>query len=333
MSAGKVRVLWTAFHRFWPTVAVDSLRRRYSAEFEFTVLEWPCSTADRLRFFLVALQSDIVVRVGMKSELESRANRLWDWFARTIYKRPVIAYWTGTDVTALLARAANGGIDPRLRSQLDRTYHLSSSACLEEELLQVGVHSRTVEFLTPERDIPDPPPPLPPEFSVLSYWGEGTGQELFELYGGPTVFESARAMPDVRFDIVGSTGSRMSDVPPNVAFHGLVPDVGPFLERSVAVVRNVEHDAAPGGMVEEALLFGRYVVYSYEWPHTQYARYGDAVAVTSSLLRLKEQFERGRLQLNCAGRESTIKGWNPDRRAAELRQAILDALHCEPSEF
>jgi hypothetical protein len=88
----------------------------------------------------------------------------------------------------------------------------------------------------------------------------------------------------------------------------------------------IEHDAVPSGMIEEMLLLGRYVVYSYHWPHTIMVKYRDADGAVSALKDLRTRFDAGTLPLNEAGREFTVLDSDPDRQADSMRDAFLEIL-------
>lgn len=322
-SPRRLRVTFTGFERFWMDVLVKAVSQRYADEIDCRWVLWPSTLAERVRFVWAALTSDVVVRVGMPFEFASETNKVWLSMLRLVPWLRGVNYWIGSDVMLLGERVASGAAGPRERAAVARMSHFAGSAHLREELAGLGVEARTVILPSPEREVPDSPPPFPATFRVLAYLHEPEAR--FAFYGGPALLAAARALPEVGFDIVGSADpAAHPDAPPNVAFHGVVREMDPLYEGSVVLARLVEHDGVPSGMVEEALVFGRYVLYSCRWPHTSHVEFGDTVGLMAALRELKQAFDTGGLPLNLDGRAFTLEDWDPERRAAELRAALLE---------
>lgn len=319
-SGGRIRVTIVGFEPFWMAVLVDALTKRYSDEIECDWLLWPSTFAERLRFLRAALTSRVIVRLGMPFEFDSETNRLWLVLLRLVPRLRGVNYWMGSDVVLYRQWLADGHSGARERLAIARMRHFAGSSELAGELAEMGIPACTVVLPSPEREVPEVPPAFPDCFRVLAYIPDSR----FEFYGGTELLAAARAMPDVEFDVMGGSGEGVVDVPGNVRYVGRVDAVGEFYERGVVLVRTVGHDSVPSGVVEEALLSGRHVVYSCRWPHTEYVPLGDTGALIEVLSRLSRDFSAGMLPMNLEGRAFTIEDWDPDRRAADLRAALID---------
>jgi glycosyltransferase involved in cell wall biosynthesis len=312
-----VRVTFTGFEPFWMQVLVDLLSKRF-ADLDCRWVRWPSTLRERREFLAAMLTTDVAVRVGMPFEFESETNRFWVTLVRTLPRLKGVNYWIGSDVEAYRRRREQGQVGRADLQAVRSLAHFAAAANLEPELQGAGIPARTVTLPSPEREVP-PMRPLPDQFSVLSYWGDGR----YAFYGGPALFEAARALPDVPFRIVGTRGVDSPNPPDNVQFLGRVDDMERWYAASSVLVRLPSHDSVPAGMVEEALLAGRAVIYSFVWPHTVLVDRENPAALAAVLRGLKSRDGEGRLELNVAGREFTLVDWDPDVRATALREALL----------
>lgn len=200
---------------------------------------------------------------------------------------PVIVIWAGSDVT----KAQDDPFELEVVKQ-ERFFNLSDGPWLVDELALLGIDA-DYEPVTAVRS-GGPVEAYPREFRVLTYLPEPRR----EFYGESMVYAVARAMPEIRFDVVGA-GARNPDAPPNVRFHGVVRDMPRLIDRSVVLLRQPQHDGK-SMLVLEALSRARHVVWNYEFPHVHTARGLDAVL--TQLRHLRELHERGELTLNHDGR-------------------------------
>jgi hypothetical protein len=325
-ARGRLRVTFVGYERFWMDVLVRAMRERYNDEIDARWMPWPSTFRERFRFMWMVAHPGLVVRVGMPFEFESETNRLWLLLLRVLPRLRGVNYWTGSDVMLYKERLAAGLVGRAEESAIRLMRHFAGSEHLREELAEVGVDARTVILLSPERDVPDLPPPFPKCFGVVAYLHEP--QDRFDFYGGPAIFSAAEALPDASFAIVGSADSDAREAPDNVHYLGRVEDMDPVYEQSVVLVRMVRHDGVPSAMVEEAMVFGRHVVYSFIWPHTEFVAFGDEDGLIAVLRDLRDKFAAGTLGLNIAGREFTLQDWDPDRRSALIREALLEVAGC-----
>jgi hypothetical protein len=317
-AARRLRIVVTGFEPFWNEVLRGGLSKRYADELEVSSMPWPTTAADRLMFLRAMLRTDIVVRVGMPFEFDSETNRLWLTLVRTWPHLSAVNYWIGTDVLRFRDRLRDKGLSARDERAIGSMRHLAASDNLADDLAALGVPAEGVTFPSPEREMPDLLPRFPDHFSVLAYWMDGRAEHC----GAPEVLEAARRMPDVRFDVVGTTGEGL-DVPSNVRFHGNVSDMERRYADATVLLRPIAHDAVPAGMVEEALAFGRYVVYSHDYPHCMRIDYRDTDGIVAALEALRERRRAGELPLNLPGHEFVVKDWEPDARFAVVHDALL----------
>lgn len=317
MSHRRLRVTFVGFMPFWSNVLTEVLMARHTDELDCRWLEWPSTLTGRFALVLAVVRSDVIVRVGMPFEFESETNRVWLRMMHLLGKRGV-NYWLGSDVMQYAERVRTGATQATDERAVRQLVHLGGTDELTGRLVALGIPAATVVMPSPDRAVPDVPPPLPADFRVLAYWGA----DRIDFYGGRDVLRAAAALPDVAFDVLGDDGSGVADAPANVTFHGRVADVGPYYERATVLVRLVQHDSVPASMVEEAMLFGRYVVYSFEWPHTIRVASGDSDGLIAALGVLRERHEQGLLAPNVAGQAFAREDWDQDKRAAALRDAL-----------
>jgi glycosyltransferase involved in cell wall biosynthesis len=138
---------------------------------------------------------------------------------------------------------------------------------------------------------------LPPEFSVLTYIPDFR----YRFYAGDCLYEAARRLPEIRFNVVGGLGTWVTEPLPNLVFHGWQSDMHRFHRDATVLVRLVEHDGT-GLTAIEGLSLGRHVIYSHPLPHTIPVAWGDSDALVDTLRGLLALHQRGSLPLNVAGR-------------------------------
>ncbi len=309
-------MVFTGFERFWMQVLVDGLQR-HRDEIDASWVLWPSTTAERMRFLGAMARADVMVRVGMPFDFSGTTNRAWLRLMRVLRKIGV-NYWIGYDSLAYVRRARRDLATPADLHAIDTLRHFAATENIEGLLRGAGVPATTVVFPSPEREVPEAPP-LPDEFRVLLYWSDNDPP----YHDVPNIMEAARRLPDVAFDVVGATGAHVIDPPCNVRFHGRQADVEPFYRDTCVLVRLPEWDAVPGGMVEEALAFGRRVIYSFEFPHTIFVARGDLDGLVAELSRLQVEHSSGRLQHNLEGRAYILETWDPVKRWKEVRDGLV----------
>lgn len=317
----RTRITFVGFEPFWTQHAARQFSRYYGDEFDCRWLLWPSGNTGRMRLLWATLTSRLVIRMGMPFEFQSETNRVWLAFVRLVpWVRPV-NYWMGYDVMDFLRRQESGQLSARDLAAARCLSHIAVTEHLAAELRLAGLKTRNAELMGTEGSISGLAP-MPDRFRVLGYWSSASFRHL----GGPEFYEAARAMPETEFLVLGSDGSTSPPAPGNVTFLGWLDDPMPAYERCAVLVRQIEHDSVPSGTIEEMLLLGRYVIYTYPWPNTITVPYGDADSLTRELTELRARFDEGELPLNEAGREFTVVDCDPERRAASMRSAFLDIL-------
>jgi hypothetical protein len=313
-------VTFTGFNDFFPSLLANGLALRHSDEFDARWVLWPSTWGERFAFAAAILRSEVMVRVGMPFEFTSETPRIWLTAVRALPRLRGVNYWTGSDVADFVARSHASALTSDEVVAVTELAHVAAHANLTSDLAAVGVEAPTITVPSPEYRVPDPLPPMPDRFRVLAYAPDG---ERFAFYGGAAVVEAARRLPEVEFDIVGGTGSGLADVPPNVTFHGWVDSMEEFFSATNVVVRLIAHDAVPGGTVEEGLVFGRHIIYSYPWPDTTHVEFGDVDGLVEALRKLRAAHEAGTLEVNRVGHDAMMVLWDSDKRYAQLRDLLL----------
>ncbi len=226
---------------------------------------------------------------------------------------PVFVIWAGSDVI----KAQEDPFDLEIIKQ-EGFIHLAVAHWLTDELRELGVDS---EYIPASAVRDDPVLPLPREFRVLTYLPEPRR----DFYGAPLVYDVARAMPGVRFTVVGK-GARPPEAPDNVEFLGHVTEMTRTIDACTVLLRQPEHDGK-SMLVLETLARGRHVVWNYELPGVHTARGLDAVL--GQLQELRRLHDAGVLQINTFGREYVIANFRrktvADRLEARLDRGIRDS--------
>jgi hypothetical protein len=188
--------------------------------------------------------------------------------------KKVVFHWIGTDVLRAM-RAAHRQerlISPKsLIKRMACSFvkkkftHWAVASWLQEELSTLGIRSSVVPIVSPLVDAK--PLPMPEQFTVLSYLPDFRPA----FYSADIVYQLAELNPDVRFIIIAAR-KRLKNLP-NVEIHGRVDHrtMGSLYEESSCLVRLTEHDGL-ALTVLESLARGRYVIWSYDFPHVFKAR-------------------------------------------------------------
>ena len=189
-----------------------------------------------------------------------------------------IVHWLGNDVAAL---NANPDLARRYRSA--RFVHLAQDADVARKLDSLGLHA-TVACL-PALPRVEAIRPLPEQFTVLLY----LPAEHPELYGRHQYERLMRTLMGEQVEYIVVGGGTL-DVPPGVHAEqlGWRHDLGGIYERSTVLARFTQTDSF-SAMVVEALLHGRHVLWSNDFPFvTRLQNFHDLEKNVRSLLALHE---------------------------------------------
>lgn len=212
--------------------------------------------------------------------------------------------WVGTDVTKS-KQIANPSLD-----YLNKAYHFCEVSWIQEELRDMNIEARILNFFNFTKDIPYVFPSNK-TLSILSY--VASGRE--EYYGYSKLMAVAKAHPDVNFTIVGSEG--LDDVLDNVSFLGWVDNMPELMDKHHACARLVEHDGL-SGFVLESLLKARQVIYSEPLNFTLRAQNKDTLI--EKIEFLKNQLKSGTSLENKEGRDFVQTTFNREKILGELIQ-------------
>lgn len=211
-----------------------------------------------------------------------------------LYRKPIIIHWIGTDVYRMVnykILSLKSKIKSNLFKFIIKTfkykfYHIACAPWLKEELNLVGISSEFIPVISPmvRRDIPIYP--LPEKLSVLSYIP--LGREDF--YGEDKLLELIRRNPDVHFIIVANSPERKPKDLDNCEYYGWVSkdNMEELYKKVSCVIRITRHDGLPGLGIE-ALLRGRYLIFTYEHPYVYRAKTAEEAQAALEDIKLKRE--------------------------------------------
>lgn len=261
-----------------------------------------------------------LMRVGYRAGGTTPRGRLfdayWSLLRQTNRSAVVCHYWLGTDVLNTLEERRAGTLRKDTLESICDDLHLADAQWLAEELASVGINAVTAHVPAAHRT-PAAVPPLPAEFSALTY----LANLRYDFYGGDTILDSARQLPDVRFDVVGSTGAPHRESPPNVRWHGWVDDMPRYYAESTVVIRVPRHDGL-GETVVEGLLNARHVIYTYDVPFVRKIAPVTPETLAAEIASFRDAHLAGRLEPNVEGREYALVEFDEAREAEHLASIL-----------
>ena len=234
------------------------------------------------------------------------------------FRKPMIMHWIGTDVSMVREADKIGG--QISWPVLEACNHWTEVKWTAEELGTVGIRADVVPLTStlPVENIN----PLPNRFTVLVYLP--SNRPLF--YGAHHILRLAREMPEIQFKCVGFNESPFhftSDlIPTNVELLGRPDTLGKIYQESTVLIRMTDHDGL-SFMVLEALLHGRYVIWSHSLGNAPGAL---AASNYETLYRhvetLYTQSIRGGLAPNYEGAKFVHAHYDPADIAKDIRCRI-----------
>jgi len=251
-----------------------------------------------------------------------RSRLVIDWMQRHTRwlqpRRREFLYWIGSDVLSILEQTANGSLSEAGARTIARGVNLTVAPHLSMELLDAGIASSLLEYPKPLPEVSEDLEPLPTEFTVLTYLPTAR----FEFYGGLSIVEAARQLPDIRFRIIG--GERPDiDCPKNMEFLGFLENPVPAFIGCSVFVRMTRHDGSPSSVIE-ALVLGRPVIHTYPVPHCFYVHFGDTAGLVRELRRLRSLSTRGLLGPNLDGAIWARAEFDPERCFERVLRRLVD---------
>ena len=205
---------------------------------------------NKFQTFINLINSDIVQIIS--ADIWGIHGIIWSliFLAIRLLGKPIVFYWIGTDVV-LSDKKILKIVSPLIKK------HISIAPWLVAELKEKGINADF--YPNPITQDFKAPPPLPEEFTVLFYIGE-VGRE--EFYNKPMLEKLTQTL-SYRFIILGFNYLKYDEMPKIYA-------------RTTVLVRITKHDGF-SNMVQEALNYGRHVIWSQKYPYCQYATDYDSV--------------------------------------------------------
>jgi hypothetical protein len=210
--------------------------------------------------------------------------------ARLLRKDRIVMHWVGSDTLEAKSALSSGNCEPWV---LNSIHHWADSTWILNEVKELGVGCEYVPLPSPR--ISSSQAPFPEEFVVLVYL---PSLECSELYGFDRILEAARALPDVRFDLVGLRDGPLNSAPANLRFHARIPDLTQFYKQATVIWRPTRHDGL-SWMVCEALGHGRHVLWSYPFPGCTLVKSASEAIV--EIQRLQQLHRTQKLSVNREG--------------------------------
>jgi hypothetical protein len=230
----------------------------------------------------------------------------------SVLRRPCVMHWTGSDVLHARVVAARGAVAKRLR---DGCVHWTGAPWLVQELVEIGVRAEWV----PHSAVTAPSclPPYPKRFTVLAYLRPGRE----EFYGAAAVRRVAAALPQAQVLVVGV--DRLAAAPANVRCLGWVADMAPVYAASHVLLRLAEHDGL-AFMVQEALAWGRWVVWNHPFPGVLTA--ATAEEARARIAELASRHTAGCLPFNEEGAAHVRTHYHPARIRDDIRRRLAAVI-------
>ena len=189
--------------------------------------------------------------------------------------------------------------------------HWAGAPWLAAELRELGISAAWVPHCWVNAPATLPPLPDASEpFTVLAYLPEGRA----EFYGGEAVLRLARALPEASVLVVAAQSLPWA-CPSNVRCVGWVADMAPVYARCHVLLRLPRHDGL-SFMVQEALAYGRFAVWSYPFEGALEAKSADAAIAT--VRGLAVHHAAGELPLNERGAAHVRERYCAARVRADL---------------
>ena len=229
------------------------------------------------------------------------------------FHKPVVMHWVGTDVLKALDAHTQGRISRRLSQSC---IHWTEVPWTAKELASIGIQARVMPLTSAE--FPATLPPMPPEFTILTYF-DGRPQ----FYGFEHLRRLAEDFPDVPVHVVGDCDLRQQDVPINMKLLGRVENMHEQYAQCSVYVRMTQHDGL-SFMVLESLGHGRHAIWTYPFEGVLLAN--DYQSLRDHVDRLLSLHRKKELRVNDAGAQFVRREYYPDKIADNLRRRMAEVI-------
>lgn len=179
--------------------------------------------------------------------------------------KKIIVHWLGSDVLMALSSGRQVRMQNLVFSKL-ADLNVTDADPLIKELCSIGIKAEPLSLFAdlnfPVKDIA-----LPNQNRFFVYMPEG----MEEFYGGDIIFKLAGEFAECEFLIAPHRGNDLPQLK-NVKYLGHVKDMETDIWKNVkGCIRLTTHDGM-SRCVKEALAYGRYVIWSHEYPNCHFAR-------------------------------------------------------------
>jgi hypothetical protein len=217
-----------------------------------------------------------------------------------------LLYWIGSDVTRLKANS-------RFVASCS---NIAGSSWLAEEVRGKGYacEERLFPVKLPVNDVL--PFPNSDRLQVLCYVPDAH----HDLHGSSEIRFLAEYFVDVDFTIIGGCGGWWPSSPPNVHFLGWVDNLVARFAGAHVVLRRTAHDSL-SAFVREALVAGRHVIFTYNFPGATYVERGDIDTLRARMGELNDRFKERMSMRN--GLDPEVRNWLMDTQS-QLRTLAED---------
>lgn len=200
-----------------------------------------------------------------------------------LLRKKTICHWIGTDVLT-----ANETLRDKIWAKAVSFFvdvNLVGAPWLGEELKALNIRSFFVPLASDIADFnQEKLPSFPSVPAVLSY----VPDEKANFYGLDIILKLAKELPEVKFMVVSGKGKGISFVPKNLIFLGWQENMREVYSQCNVFLRIPLHDGLSLSVLD-ALLLGRQVVWTNNFPHCYYTKrnYGDIKSTLQKALSNK----------------------------------------------
>jgi len=263
----------------------------------YTVESIRASSVNAPRLFRTLLLADAVYLVGGGGPGVVNRLQALVMLAATVNRRlRCVQIWIGSDVATVVecGRLPQSTVGRRFINMFE---HVAVAPWLANELETCGISAVTCHLPVWNVGIPEEVPPFTGPFAVLTYLPE----QYAEFYGQSHIRRLSVEFPNVEIHVVGA--HRPSTRLPRARYLGQVDDMASIYSRTHVLIRMTEHDGM-SNMVQEALGFGRHVLWTYELPGV--TQCNDYYGLRNAVGGFRDRYLAGCLLPNLIGRQYVL---------------------------